>query len=426
MWRGWPGSRSPRSPAPFGVWTGSPPRPASACCGWRRTCTTSPPPPPTSLASGRTRVVGGRRAVPHPLVLRDPRQRASRRACGPVGHHVILFDLEDDTYDQRLPLSQNMLWKRVDGVITLNIPMDERGGRASSTASACPLVAIGLPSARPLACVRIDDRAAMRTAVDHLAGLGHTEIGYIGAVPTNVAHIQTPQDRLEAFVAAVGGPRADLRRRLGRSARTGRPRRPRATAPSRSSPGEPADRDRRGLRRDGHRGARERPAARACGCPRTSSIIGIDDYVLSGRPRPDDGAPGRRRLRARRRRAAAARRCSTTTQSTDEIVLPTELVVRESTGPVRRRTGIRLTEPGACRQPSVPRRVVARELLRVAQVGLLAAKNAPVGDPGERPQHHADAEQPRGDRVLDRVAPGDRRDEEAAGERADARAGRWA
>jgi alpha-glucoside transport system permease protein len=45
MWRGWPAYRSPRSPAPFGGWTGSPPRPVSACCGSPRTCTTSPPPP---------------------------------------------------------------------------------------------------------------------------------------------------------------------------------------------------------------------------------------------------------------------------------------------------------------------------------------------------------------------------------------------
>ena len=51
--------------------------------------------------------------------------------------------------------------------------------------------------------MRIDDRAAMRTAVEHLAGLGHTRLGYIGAVPLNVAHVQTPQNRLEAFRETV-------------------------------------------------------------------------------------------------------------------------------------------------------------------------------------------------------------------------------
>jgi DNA-binding LacI/PurR family transcriptional regulator len=63
-------------------------------------------------------------------------------------------------------------------------------------------VAIGSP-VPGRACVRIDDRLALRTAVQHLAGLGHTKVGYIGSVPDNVAHIQTPQDRLEAFKASV-------------------------------------------------------------------------------------------------------------------------------------------------------------------------------------------------------------------------------
>jgi hypothetical protein len=43
-------------------------------------------------------------------------------------------------------------------------------------------------------------------------------------------------------------------------------------------------------------------------------------------------------------------------------------------------------------------------------VGLLGEEE-PVGQPGQDPEHHADAEQPRRDRVLDGVAPGDREGE---------------
>jgi len=158
-------------------------------------------PTATSLASGRTRVV----AVVAPFLTRwffATLVSAIEKSLRARGHHVILFDLEDDSYDQRLPLSQNMLWKRVDGVITLNVPMTTEEVELVERLG-LPLVAIGSPVPER-ACVRIDDKAAMRTAVEHLAGLGHTKIGYIGAVPQNVAHIQTPQDRLEAFLDAVG------------------------------------------------------------------------------------------------------------------------------------------------------------------------------------------------------------------------------
>ena len=185
-------------------------------------------PTATSLASGRTRVV----AVVAPFLTRwffATLVSAIEKSLRARGHHVILFDLEDDSYDQRLPLSQNMLWKRVDGVITLNIPMTSEEVELVDRLG-LPLVAIGSP-VPDRACVRIDDKAAMRTAVDHLAGLGHTRIGYIGAVPQNVAHIQTPQDRLEAFLRGRSATSAWSATTPGSSARTGPPRPPPATAP---------------------------------------------------------------------------------------------------------------------------------------------------------------------------------------------------
>ncbi|WP_240917909.1 LacI family DNA-binding transcriptional regulator [Phycicoccus sp. HDW14] len=147
-------------------------------------------PTATSLASGRTRVV----AVVAPFLTRwffATLVSAIEKELRSHGHHAILFDLEDDSYDQRLPLTQGMLWKRVDGVITLNVPMGDEEIELVDRLG-LPLVAIGsaVPG-RP--CVRIDDRATMRTAVEHLIDLGHERIGYIGDVPRNVAHVQTPR-----------------------------------------------------------------------------------------------------------------------------------------------------------------------------------------------------------------------------------------
>lgn len=153
-------------------------------------------PTATSLASGRTQVVG----VVAPFLTRwffATLVSAIEKTLRQHGHHVLLFDLEDDTYDKRLPLSQNMLWKRVDGVITLNLPMTDAELELVDRLG-LPLVAIGTPVAdRPN--VRIDDAEVMRIATEHLISLGHERIAYVGAVPTNVAHIQTPQARLDAF-----------------------------------------------------------------------------------------------------------------------------------------------------------------------------------------------------------------------------------
>ncbi|GAA4405863.1 LacI family DNA-binding transcriptional regulator [Fodinibacter luteus] len=284
-------------------------------------------PTATSLASGRTRVV----AVVAPFLTRwffAMLVSAIEKSLRAHGHHVILFDLEDDSYDQRLMLSQNMLWKRVDGVITLNVPMVAEEVELVDRLG-LPLVAIGSP-VPGRACVRIDDAVAMRTAVEHLAGLGHTRIGYIGAVPENVAHIQTPQDRLRAFLDTVrdlgltcedswilGSDWTAQAAALDSTELLSREDRPTAivAASDEMAIGVLASARRLGLR-----------------VPEDLSVTGIDDFVLSGvlgltTVRQDVAGLGH---------AAAElllRALLEDDESTDELVLPTELVVRESTGP---------------------------------------------------------------------------------------------
>ncbi|MFQ6170601.1 LacI family DNA-binding transcriptional regulator [Oryzobacter sp. R7] len=284
-------------------------------------------PTATSLASGRTRVV----AVVAPFLTRwffATLVSAIEKALRAREHHVILFDLEDDTYDQRLPLSQNMLWKRVDGVITLNVPMAPEEVELVDRLG-LPLVAIGSPvPGRP--CVRIDDGATMRIAVDHLASLGHTRIGYIGAVPENAAHIQTPQDRLSAFHDAI--------REHGLVCEDGWVLGSDWTA-------EASARDSLTLLSGDNRptaivaasdemaiGVRESARRLGLRVPEDLSIIGVDDYVLSGvlgltTVRQDVSGQGRR---AAELLLAALLEGE---ESADEVLMETELVVRESTGP---------------------------------------------------------------------------------------------
>jgi DNA-binding LacI/PurR family transcriptional regulator len=157
-------------------------------------------PTAASLASGRTRVIG----VVAPFLTRwffSTLVSGIEKTLRQYGHHVLLFDLEDASFDRRMRLTQSMLWKRVDGVIVLNIPMDEQE-QALIERLDLPVVTVGNRVGH-WPCVRIDDRAAMAMATDHVLDLGHTEIAYVGAVPTQSAHLQTPQDRREAFAEAL-------------------------------------------------------------------------------------------------------------------------------------------------------------------------------------------------------------------------------
>jgi len=146
----------------------------------------------------------------------------------------------------------------------------------------------------------------------------------------NVAHIQTPQDRLAAFLEAVGdhGLECDDAWILGSD----------WTA-------EAAARDSAELLSHENRptaivaasdemaiGVRESARRLGLGVPEDLSIIGIDDFVLSGvlgltTVRQDVAGQGH---------VAAdllLRALLDDDESTETIVVPTELVVRESTGP---------------------------------------------------------------------------------------------
>ncbi len=284
-------------------------------------------PTATSLASGRTKVV----AVVVPFLTRwffASLVSGIEKALRDHDHHVLLFDLEADAYEQRLPLTQNMLWKRVDGVIVLNLPLMDHEVDLLDRLG-LPVVAIGAAvHGRPT--VRIDDREAVRSAVRHLLDLGHEEIAYVGAVPTNLAHLQTPRDRLDAFTDAMGEAGLAVRPdRVLRSDWT-------ADAAARDSgdllrgPGAPtavaAGSDEMAI------GVLQTARRLGLRVPEDLSVVGIDDYVLSGvlgltTVRQDVSAQGRVAAEILLRALAGE------DVGQDEVVVPTQLVVRESTGP---------------------------------------------------------------------------------------------
>jgi DNA-binding LacI/PurR family transcriptional regulator len=157
-------------------------------------------PAATSLVSGRTRGVG----VITPYFNRwffATVVSGIEKALREEGYHVLLCDLEGHTFDTRLPITQNMLWKRADGAIILNVP-PVPAERSLLDRLGMPVVTVG--NVQPgWPSVRIDDRAAMALATRYAIELGHRDIGYAGTVPASITHLQTPFDRRESFAKVM-------------------------------------------------------------------------------------------------------------------------------------------------------------------------------------------------------------------------------
>lgn len=160
-------------------------------------------PTATSLASGRTKVVG----IASPFVDRwyfSHVMSALQRALRSEGYYVMLLDLDEGSTRTRLHLTQAMLWKRIDGIITINVPLtaDELDiidrldlphvtvGTVGTIAGECPRV-------------QIDDTEAARLATQHLLDLGHTRVAYVGALTPGAFDFATPTTRLDSVRATL-------------------------------------------------------------------------------------------------------------------------------------------------------------------------------------------------------------------------------
>ncbi|MEU2655793.1 LacI family DNA-binding transcriptional regulator [Streptomyces sp. NPDC007325] len=156
-------------------------------------------PAANALVSGRTHII----AVIVPLFVHwffATIVESIERAVRAAGYHVLLFDLWEDGAP-RLRITRDMLRKRVDGVVVVNlVPDDEE--RQVLQRLGLPVVMVGdeLPGSPT---VGIDDRRAMRLVMDHLVSLGHSDVGHAYWVPEQSGMSQVPAIRLEEFQTAA-------------------------------------------------------------------------------------------------------------------------------------------------------------------------------------------------------------------------------
>ena len=285
-------------------------------------------PTATSLVSGRTRVVG----VVTPFVDRwyfSTLISAIEKSIRHQAHHVLLLDLEESPH-RRLTLTTDMVSKRVDGVVVLNLQLSEPE-KALLSDLVLPVVTIGNAYAG-WSSVRIDDGATVTTAVQHLVSLGHTEIAYVGAVLRPEAYGAVPRERRDAFVRAMRHGGLPVRQGWVRlsdwtavdatvdaTALFAEERRPTAVvaASDEMALGVLAAANRAGLR-----------------VPEQLSVIGVDDHPLAS---VFGLSTVRQDVRAQASTASAMLLQAIAgpfPPAVEGVVLPTQLIVRDTTGPV--------------------------------------------------------------------------------------------
>jgi LacI family transcriptional regulator len=156
-----------------------------------------------ALGSGRTRLIG--------LIVTDITNpffpdliRGFELAAVARGYEILIGSLDEEP-ENVARCVRRMTERSVDGIAALTfgieqLILDQLAGRL------LPLVFVDFdPSLPHVACLKMDYRRGMRQAVQHLAVLGHTNIGFLcGTLNAHVA-----RERLDAFLAAmreIGAP----------------------------------------------------------------------------------------------------------------------------------------------------------------------------------------------------------------------------
>jgi DNA-binding LacI/PurR family transcriptional regulator len=245
-----------------------------------------------------------------------------------AGYDVLLYHLGTgearDRFFERMPLA-----RRVDAVLTLTLPLTEEHTLALRALD-MPLVTLGavLPG---VPCVRIDDVAAVRTAVHHLLHQGHEQIVMITGVDDEhgfgfASSYRRREGYQQAMSAAGLGGQVDMVSADAYGIEGGA----RAMAALMDRPTLPtavvAEYDELAI------GAMRTLRRASIAVPGRLSVVGVDDHEMASvvdlttvaQPVQEQGAVAARLLLDTLGEVEGS--------GSAEVVLPTRLVVRGSTG----------------------------------------------------------------------------------------------
>lgn len=291
-------------------------------------------PSASRLASGQTRSIG----VVLPYIGRYFFSQAlagAEEVFRRAGYDVLLFALPDEgarnDFFERMPLR-----RRVDGVLVITLPLTEPQ-IAQFQALGVPIGAVGM-SLSGASGVGIDDVAAARTATHHLLNLGHRRIAMIGGgvSESEPNPFVTPEARRAGYREALAGAGLPWRPEYevdGKFTSLGGEQ---AMGQLLSLPEPPtavfAQSDRMAM------GAMHALRRSGLSCPADMSLVGFDDHEMAAsvdlttiaQPMPEQGAVAAQQVLD----ALAGKRPA-------QVLLPTHLVLRTSTGPPKARPRLR-------------------------------------------------------------------------------------
>ncbi|MEJ1154647.1 LacI family DNA-binding transcriptional regulator [Microbacterium marmarense] len=112
----------------------------------------------------------------------------------------LLLQVVSSREDELATLQKWRRSRRVDGVLLMDVTIDDPRVTLLSQPGSLPAIVVGDPSvAGNLSCVWTDDAKSMRDAVRYLADLGHTAIARVGGLP----HFAHTRIRDDAFMSEM-------------------------------------------------------------------------------------------------------------------------------------------------------------------------------------------------------------------------------
>ncbi|WP_243058905.1 LacI family DNA-binding transcriptional regulator [Nocardioides sp. SR21] len=166
-----------------------------------------PSPSAAGLASGQTRTV----AVIVPFVTQwffAAVVQGAEAELRSRGYDLLLYNLAGDEAARHRVFGTSLLTKRVDAILVLSLkPSPDELASLERLNKPVTIVGADLPG---WATVRIDDQLAARTATQHLLDLGHRRVAYIGGSTEGVLDFTAPIERVSGYratLAAAGVPR---------------------------------------------------------------------------------------------------------------------------------------------------------------------------------------------------------------------------